>query len=318
MLAIINSILPVFLLIALGVIIKIIQNHEKKGWKKFLTKIKHEDDNWSEVLNKFALYISLPALIFSSLINTNPENLIREEVLFANIILIILFILTVFAITKVWHVDKKLANTYIMCGFFGNIAYIGLPFITSLFPDAAGATSIIIAIHIVIAFTLGLYILESSKSKDVGVKTIIKSIVKNPMIISVALGLGILYSGITVPGTINRAVSMLAASASPVVLISIGLFIARKISWDKTLMHAFFISGLKILVLPMLFLLASRLSNISSEYTISIIEAGMPVALTNFALSELYPMDKKLTAKSIIVSTILSLLTLSIFSGLTL
>ena len=314
---ILNSILPLFLLIALGVVIKLVQNIQHPTAAKICSLTGHCDDKWSEVLNKSALYIALPALILHSLANTPKAELVGRDVMLMNVILLAVFFVTILIIGKISNTKKEIVNTYAFCAFFGNVAYIGLPFILSLRPGAAGATSVLIAVHIAIAFTLGLYVLERSKHKNVELKTIAKRVITNPLIIAVVVGFLFLYSGIRLPDILDTTLKMLGASASPVVLIAIGLFLAKKIKFDWSLAHATIISVLKLAVLPILFILVSKMfSNATNSmaFDLSIIEAGMPVALTNFALAEIYPMDKRIAAKSIIISTILSLFTITILA----
>jgi predicted permease len=311
MLLIFTSILPVFFLIGVGLLVKIIENHRHPWMTRFCKYTNHCNDTWSEVLNKFALYVALPALIFGSLIHTDTSLLLSSSMILTNVVLIILFIVLVTILTKAFRIKKNLANAYIMCAFFGNIAYIGPPFINSLIPGIQGTVSILIAIHIIIAFTVGLSILENSKHEHVKLLVVLKSILINPLVLATVVGLFFLYTKIPVPGVIDRAANMLGNSASATVLIAIGLFLAKKIKWDKSMAHAFAISILKLIVMPLIFIGTAIFLRYDSSFSSSILEAGMPVALTNFALAEIYPMDKKIVAKSIIISTILALFTLT-------
>lgn len=315
--AILQAILPVFLLIGIGVLIKIVQQARSTRTQRLLKKIRHEDDQWSTVLNKFALYIALPALILHSLSNTARDDLASKETLLATIVLLVFFALIVLLIVRVIGLRKDVANSYFMCAFFGNVAYIGPPFILSLLPNVGGTISILIALHVGIAFTLGIYVLEVSKYGSCGAKCVAKNVITNPLILSVLTGLLILFFNVQLPVVLDRALAMLGSSASPVVLIAIGLFLAKKIRFDKALAHATIISTLKLVCLPLLFIVTYKLFHQTSpvDFTVSILEAGMPVALTNFALTEMYPMDRRIVAKAIIISTVLALLSLTALSS---
>ncbi|MBI5728261.1 MAG: hypothetical protein HY984_00740, partial [Candidatus Magasanikbacteria bacterium] len=48
-------------------------------------------------------------------------------------------------------------------------------------------------------------------------------------------------------------------------------------------------------------------------FRVSVIEAAMPLAITPFALAQVYPLDKRIIATTTIISTILSPLTLMAF-----
>jgi len=311
---IINAITPIFLLIALGMAIKIILNLKCTHFPILAKTCKMHNDSWSEILNKYVLYIALPALLFFSLTHTSIAELPSLFIIFINIALLTLIIGVSFFITKKLKLKKDIANAYIFGIFFGNVAYIGLPFILSLLPNTAGELSILIAIHVIIAFTLGLFILEYSKNKHANLAKIIKSIATNPLIIAITLGILFLITGIKIPHQIDMAIQMLSSSASPIVLIAIGLFIAQKIDIDKYFWHGTLIALIKIIVMPTIFLIVAILLQQTNSFNISILEAAMPVALTTFALSEIYPINKKIIANAIIVSTATSVVTLTAFS----
>lgn len=314
MFTILSAIIPIFLLIGLGALIKIIQKSRSSSLQKFFSKIKHQDDAWSSSLNMFALYVALPAVIVNSLANTNLTDIIGQDIILINVIVLSATLLLAWAYTKIFHVDKALANTYIMCLVFGNVAYIGFPFITSVIPNSASDISILVGIHIAIVFSLGIFILELSKNRKVHYNAILRKIVTNPILIAVFVGFLIMLTGLKLPAFLTTTLQMLASSATPIILIAIGLFIARRIKWDKTLMHAIIISSFKLIALPVVLFLIAKSNQLTGPMSVSIFQAGMPVALTNFALAELYPMDKKLVAKSIIISTVFSSITLSILA----
>ncbi len=313
--SIVNSILPVFTLIFLGAILKLIQNLRHPFAVRLCRATGHCDEKWSQVLNKYALYIALPALIINGLANTEKARLISTEIIIITSLILVGFILIIFLLTKLFKLPKELANTYLMGSFFGNIAYIGAPFILSLFPGTAGNISIIIAIHIAVAFSLGIYILEFSKHKHPNFDEIIKGVSTNPLIIAVVFGLLLMFIDNPLPNFINTTLSMLAASASPVVLVAIGMFITGNFYLDKGIIHAFSISALKLIVLPFIFILFANIIGLDGNFDIAILEAGMPVALTNFALAEIYPINKKIMAKTIIISTIASIFSLSLLAN---
>jgi len=53
-------------------------------------------------------------------------------------------------------------------------------------------------------------------------------------------------------------------------------------------------------------------SSTKTNLAISVLEAGMPMAITPFILGELYPMERELIALSIVISCVVSMVTLPI------
>ena len=118
---------------------------------------------------------------------------------------------------------------------------------------------------------------------------------------------------------ISMSINMIAASVTPVVLIVIGLFIGRtKIGALKRWIPVFAFSFMTLIVLPALFYYGVILAGTSpvSEHGPSIIEAAMPLAITPFALAETYNLNKGFIARSIVLSTILSVVTIPFWTSL--
>lgn len=308
---ILTSILPLFLLIALGVLVQKTAPVQPSSSQLMCKLGLGSCDTMVNVLNRFALHLALPALVIHSLITVEDHTNLPLPVLAHATISLLVMIALLVIVTKLFRLDTETKNTYIMCGFFGNIAYIGPPFLASLLPGNESLVSLLIAIHVGVAFTVGIAILEYSKHHRLNIVQLSKTLATNPLILSTALGILLFFLPVALPDIVVRAIGLLAASASPVVLIAIGAFMASEWHPDGTISHSVIISLLALVGMPALFLLTSRAVPSSEAMTVSILEAAMPVALTNFALAEQYPLRKKIIANAIIFSTTLSLLTIA-------
>lgn len=302
MLEILFTVSPLFILIFLGSLLRI---------------LKIADEDWIEVLNKFGLMVGFPAIIFQSLVNVDIGGMISIDILLYNLILLAVVMLSGLGITHALGLDTKIRNSYMMCIAFGNVAYLGYPFITSVLPNSSGSVSLHIAVYIFIVFTLGLFILEISlnagKKKKLDILKLITNCLKNPLLLAVIFGIGFLYFDIPIPQVIDASLGMLAKSASPVVLLALGMFIARKISFDNSFTHATIIALLSLIAMPLGFMAFGNLMQFGSAFQISILQAAMPLAITPFALAEIYPLDKKVIATAIMISTVGAVITLPYF-----
>lgn len=280
-----NSILPLFLIVGLGILLK---------------TIKLASNNWIKVLNNYAFFIGMPALILNSLISIKK---IDYNIFTYNALILLLFSIIIVVSLKILKTKKELLNTYLICISFGNIAYLGFPFITSIISNSASIVSLIIASSSLVIFGIIVLYLEYTKKGEINLK-LLKNIPKNPLLLAVFLGLLITTLNITVPKTITNAITMIGNSASPVALIALGMFLVKKISFGKELIHAMIITFIKLILMPIIFFI------INKEMTIVIIESAMPVAISIFAMSQQYPMKKTIVVYSIMLSTILSIFTL--------
>ena len=294
------TVVPLYVLIAIGAALRLTA----------------ADDKWIEVFNKFGLYLGFPAIVFSSLVKIPAGGILETRTIACNILFLFAVVILMHLIGRLLPLSTSLRNTYVICVFYGNVAYLGFPFITSVIPGPNASVSIHIAIYVAFLFTVGILMLELSKGRGVaGLPSIAKNIVTSPLLLSVVAGLLFRSTGLQLPLFIERSIDLLASSAAPMVLLAIGMFMVRRIELDKSLIHIAILSSLKLIALPLCFLLFARLASSNDAFAVSIIEAGMPVGITVFALAEIYPLEKQVVASVIVMSTIFSAVTLPILTG---
>ena len=273
-----------------------------------ILKITIADDSWTAVLNKLAIYLLFPALIFSGMIKVKLESIDDFSFLYGNFILLVLIIASLYFGLKALGFKKSIVNTYVISVFFGNVGYLGFPILSSLIPGAEGLVSMHVALYTLILFTFGIGVLEFSVHKKLSSKILLDAL-KNPLLLAVIFSIVILATDTTLPFVVSKTVDLLAGGATPIILISLGIFLARelpKVRYE----HVVGLIGLKLLVMPTIFLLYFFLAGQTEVLAISVLEAGMPMAITPFILAELYPMEREIIAIGIVVSCILSIFTL--------
>lgn len=94
-------------------------------------------------------------------------------------------------------------------------------------------------------------------------------------------------------------------------MISLGIFLVRPFPKQLPIRHLVILIGLKLMVIPLLFWGYFHYFSSNAMMPISVLEAGMPIAITPFILAELYPMERELIAFGVVISSVLSMLTLS-------
>ncbi|MDO8509613.1 MAG: AEC family transporter [bacterium] len=283
-----------------------------------LQKFNYISDDWPKVLNEYALKIGLPVLIFASLARVSFSFSVQSQIVFANSLFIIFCLLLAFIVGKLLRLKKLMFRTLFICFVFNNVAYMGIPVLTQVFGDnILPTTGLIIAIYLFWQFTIGTGYLEYSQNnnkKDV-VNNIITNLIKNPLLLAIILGIIAGSLKIALPSVLIKSLDMITASVTPTVLIVIGLFIGkskfgRLIEW----LPIFFFSILTLFVLPVIFYIGAKLFGFApTQFSSSIIQAAMPLAIAPFALADKYNLDKVFIARSIVLSTILSAISLPLW-----
>ncbi len=314
---ILTAIIPIALLILVGYIVQKISDKRHP----FLLKLEqigiYTKENWSHKLNQYAIYLALPALIFTSLTHAGTGIDNAATTLQFTLLTSFIFLGATYLLSKVLYKDDddKL-STLLLCAFFGNIAYIGFPFITTLINGSSPLISLVVGIQISLVFTLILYLLEVHLHKRASVSFILKKLLMHPLILAVFAGVLLNQFDFTLHATIAEAISLLAQSASPVVLIALGAFFAHTNHKPSDTKLVYIITLMKLVAFPLFCIIMAKIYFPDQSTVVPILEAGMPVAITTFALADQYKLKKDVVAYAILVSTILSLITLPLLAYL--
>lgn len=302
---ILNSIAPIFLLIAFG---------------KVLQKTGFFPDSFFKGLNKLVYWFALPALLIS--------NISSAEIEFDAISRIVLLFSagTVASLVVAWFVSRGLklsapkTGSFIQGSFRGNGAFIGLPVIIytlgSIDPQAEMLATVVLAPVVIIFNILGVIVLQHYSAHKSDTKTsvlaFIFQVIKNPLIMACVLGISLNLLNITLPLLIARPLRALANAALPMILMSIGaglIFERLRGSASPTLIA----SLLKVAVTPLLgFLLAGLLPLDNTEKMIAIFYLACPTAGMSYVMAEVLGNDGPLAGRIVALSTLLTAITLPI------
>jgi hypothetical protein len=221
----------------------------------------------------------------------------------------------VFVLGKLFRVKDKMFRTLFLCLGFGNVAYLGIPALTQSFGELiVPEASLIVAVYLFWMFTVGIGFLEYLKKKKAAgaLKKIGLSIVKNPLLLAVVFGLVFSHFDVSIPAVFQKSLDMLSASVTPVVLVVIGLFLGNS-KWGrlKDWVPSILFAVCTLLFLPALFYFVVKGLNLEVvDFSASIVDAAMPLAITPFALADEYKLDKSFIARSIVLSTVFAVVTI--------
>lgn len=177
----INAVAPVILMILLGYYLK------NKG---FLSK------EFLKVGNKLVFNICLPAMLFVNVYDIAGFSAINWDiVIFCIIVLLLIFGLGMFSAVAATRVPERRGVIW-QCTFRSNFAIIGLSLASALGGDGAVAVAAIVSsftvplFNILAVIALSVFVENGSNKPTLG--SMLKNIVKNPLIIGVACGLACL------------------------------------------------------------------------------------------------------------------------------
>ena len=156
-----------------------------------------------------------------------------------------------------------------------------------------------------------------SSSDNVGKRGAIKSalinIAKNPIIWGILLGLPFSIVGIKLPPICTKTVSLIAQTATPVALLVVGATFKGRQAIKKIAPTAV-ATFIKLIGLPLIFLPVAYWLGFRNEAMVAIIVMlGSPATVTGYIMAKNMGNDEVLSSSIIVMSTVLSSLTLTLW-----
>ena len=230
------------------------------------------------------------------------------------LILAIIFAIS-FPIAKLIKLPKTKQYLTVFMLLFGNTGFIGIPVIKALYgTDAVFYAAIVELINDILIFTVGILLIQLSAGANlkVGFKQFI-----NPGLIGVIIGLVLFLLNIQLPNLIGGSIEMIGNATTPLTMFCIGFQIGglkfKEIAGD---FQVYAICFVKLLIVPVLTLLVVKLwaGDFSMLEKVLIIGFAMPVGAVASIFSQQYKGEAAFATKSVLLSTVLSLITIPIFA----
>ncbi|MBA2693933.1 MAG: AEC family transporter [Rubrobacter sp.] len=268
-------------------------------------------------LNTFVFYFALPAFIFV-LLATTPIDEALNASFAAAYLMAGLGVAAVAAFLGVWLFasDKSSAVLRGASASLGNTGYMGLPLIAAAFGnEAAVAMALGLTLEVIFMMPLAIILLEADKGPERKlsdlVSTVALALVKNPIIIAIAAGAAVSFSGFDLFSPVGNFAELLGDAAGPCALFTLGATLAgRQLSGG--LAEISYLTFFKLAAHPAAMWATMTLFGVNPLWTnVAILAASLPVAANVFILARQYDTYIDRTSGAILVSTIVSVATVS-------
>lgn len=258
------------------------------------------------ILNNYVYFVGMAVITFLSMHDTSISLLLDPGIYLLTIAPIVILILIAFAAARVMRLDRAAIPVFIACAFFGNTAYIGFPLNISVQGhDSLALAAFISTIYTVIVFTFGVWLCQRYS----GMEKKKFELHKIPVFWAAAAGLAL--SAVAIPEIIRVPLDLVEQSTSPLALLATGAMISAT-GIRENVKEIGVISVLKLLLMPAVVIVTGIAAGISGTvYRTSLLEAAVPVGVTNSVLAKQFGLDDRLASSVIVVSTVLFFVTLS-------
>ena len=302
MLYVFNVVLPVFLLILIGYV----------GGRAGKLGI-----NASVELNRFVVWLALPAQLFNFAANSGWQTLWQPGFITAFFLSCLIVFVLVLLVSWVCHRDLAAASFDSLSASYSNTGYMGIPLCALALGQDGLAPAIISTFIVFVMFALATVLIEigilsHKKPHEIGL-SVIKSLCTNPLLIAPVAGLLWASSDLTLYDPIAQVIAFLAAASTPCALVAIGLFLMQKSTAAPA--RAWGISLAKLILQPLIaWVIAGPILELPALWVSAIvILSALPTGTGPFMLAQYYKADGSVISRVVLITTVSSLLTLSLF-----
>ena len=300
MAALIDVILPVFLVIGFGYL---------AVWKGYFS------DAGVDGLMKFTQNFAIPCLLFRA-ISTLDLGQSFDLALLASFYTGALtgFAAGLLGAHYLFGRDWEDSVAIGFCCLFSNSLLLGLPITERAYGlSALEANYAIIAIHSPFCYAVGITAMEIARNRGASVAAlpgkVLKAMFNNALIVGITLGFIVNLGGIPVPEVMTEAIDLMVQAALPAALFGLGgvLYRYRPEGDMRTIM---FVVGISLVLHPLIVLGVAKSNDLSDAALRSaIMTAAMAPGINTYVFANMYGKARRVAASAVLMGTGLSIFT---------
>ena len=256
-------------------------------------------------IGKLLLNVAIPMIVISNFcVEKSAEK--TAELFESALLSFLCMALSVAFAYLAYHKKDRIAE---FSAAFSNAGFIGIPLVQAIFGSGAVFyISVMIVLINVLQWTYGVYTITDDKSvMD------FKKIMKNPLILSVGIGIVIYFLNIRLPKIAMDIISSISAINTPLAMIVSGVYLAQSDLLNAMRKKdAWLLSLSRLIMIPLIVMLVFRFLPFgSTAMKLSILLAGAcPVGSNVAVFAQQYDKDYRKGVEYVCVSTLLSILAL--------
>lgn len=207
--------------------------------------------------------------------------------------------------------DKRVVLQY--ATICSNAGFMGNPIVEAVY----GSEGLLYASVALIPLRVAMWSSGLSLFTRADGKKMLRSVLLHPCMIAVYIGFFLMAAPVTLPDCVMQTIQSIACCNTAISMIVIGAILAE-MKWKEIFdPYLFYYSFIRLIGIPLVVFAVLRLAGIGGMVTgVTVLLAAMPAGSTTVLLADTYGKNSTYASASVFVSTILSLFTLPLISGL--
>lgn len=312
---ILNIVVPIFSLIAIG-------------FASARTRLMPE--SVETALARFVFVIAVPLLLFRTL-STMSFGDANPFYLWASYFGAIAVVWTCGSLIARWFAgtDRRTAVIAGISSSFANTVFVAIPTLQRAYGDAGlEPLFLIVSIHLPVMMIASSILIERAAAQDASeqpalthdrpslpkiAKRVGRNLATNPIVVGIFAGLAWRATSLPLAGQFSEVIRLLSGTAGPIALFALGMSLTRY-GLKGDILMATTASALSLLAMPALvWLIGNGLGLPDLWLKGAVLTAAAPAGVNAYILATYFGAGEKLAATTILISTVASVVTLSLW-----
>lgn len=295
-----NATIPIFLTMVMGYLFK---------------QCRMIDEPFVEVLNKFNFQVTLPVMLFEDLAGADFASVWDGKYVLFCFCVTFVSIFAIWGISSLFLKEKDMVGEFTQGCYRSSAAVLGLAFIQNIYGTSLMAPLMIIG-TVPLYNVMAVVILSFTgpgehKLNKEGLKKSIVGIAKNPIIISIVLGIAVSLMHVEFPYIVDKTIHNFSVIASPLALIGLGAGFEGRKAVKKIRLTAV-CTAVKLLLLPALFLPFALWMGFTGEKLVAIlVMLGSATTPSCYIMAKNMGHEGVLTSGTVVATTFFSSVSLT-------
>ena len=296
--ALLEVILPVFLVIGFGYVVV---------WGGLFS------DSGVDGLMRFTQNFAIPCLLFLAIATLELDQILDATLLIAFYTgatagFFAGFFGARFVFSRPWEDCAAIG----FCCLFSNSLLLGLPITERAYgADALQPNYAIIALHSPFCYGLGITVMEIVRNRGGTLREtggrVLGAMFRNALVIGIALGFAVNLSSIPLPGVLIDALDLMVRAALPAALFGLGGILYRYRP-EGDLRAIGFVCGVSLIMHPaIVWGMGTALTLSEGAFRSAVVTAAMAPGVNAYVFANLYGRARRVAASSVLIGTALSI-----------
>lgn len=263
-----------------------------------------------ETISRFVMKLSMPVMIFVNTIDGVDRRSLVQSLSLLGLTAVLYACTYVMArlLAAFFHLEGNRAQVYRALTMFGNVGFMGIPIISSIYPEYGMLyIAVFTIVDQMVLWTLGVKLTTPGGQGSFNPKKMV-----NPCTVAVVLSVVVVVIGVHLPPLLNTALEKIGGTATPLAMIYLGgVFACMDVRKYLRIREFYGIALVKMLLFPLAYYLILKLLPLDPNIHLTIaLLAAMPAMSSIVMMARASGSEGDYAMGGILVTTVCSIVTI--------